>query len=83
MAADATGEPVTIDARRFIIVDLRIPCLMMFFIKAALAAVAAAIVVGFLLMVATSTGDRHPAVTTASSCGILTTPTDTRRRYSV
>jgi hypothetical protein len=45
-----------IDAQRFVIVDLRIPFfrLMMFFIKAALAAIPAAIVVGFLLMLATA-----------------------------
>jgi hypothetical protein len=56
MAADATGEPVMIDGQRFVIVDLRIPFfrLVMFFIKAGLAAIPAAIVVGFLLMLATA-----------------------------
>jgi hypothetical protein len=56
MAADATGEPVMIDAQRFVIVDLRIPFfrLMIFFIKAALALIPAVIVVGFLLMLATA-----------------------------
>jgi len=45
-----------IDAQRIVIVDLRIPFfrLVMFFIKAALAAIPAAIVVGFLLMLATA-----------------------------
>ena len=39
-------------AQRFIIVDLRIPFvrLVLFFVKAALAAIPAAIIVGFLLM---------------------------------
>jgi hypothetical protein len=52
MAADATGDPVMNDAQRFVIVDLRIPFvrLVLFFIKAALAAIPAAIVVGLLLM---------------------------------
>jgi hypothetical protein len=52
MTADATGEPVMIDGQRFVIVDLRIPFfrLVMFFIKAGLAAIPAAIVVGFLLI---------------------------------
>jgi hypothetical protein len=56
MAADATGEPVMIEGQRFVIVDLRIPFfrLVMFFIKAGLAAIPAAIVVGFLLMLATA-----------------------------
>jgi len=41
-------------AQRFVIVDLRIPFLrlMLFFVKAALAAIPAAIIVGFLLMLA-------------------------------
>ena len=45
-----------IEGQRFVIVDLRIPFfrLVMFFIKAALAAIPAAIVVGFLLMLATA-----------------------------
>jgi hypothetical protein len=45
-----------IDGQRFVIVDLRIPFfrLVVFFIKAALAAIPAAIVVGFLLMLATA-----------------------------
>jgi hypothetical protein len=36
MTTDATGEPVTIDGQRFVIVDLRIPffSLVMLFIKA-------------------------------------------------
>jgi VIT1/CCC1 family predicted Fe2+/Mn2+ transporter len=44
------------DGQRFVIVDLRIPFfrLVLFFIKAALAAIPAAIVVGFLLMVVTA-----------------------------
>ncbi len=44
------------DAQRFVIVDLRIPFsrLVLFFIKAALAAIPAAIVVGFLLMLVTA-----------------------------
>jgi hypothetical protein len=56
MASDATGEPVMIEAQRIAIVDLRIPFfrLVMFFIKAALAAIPALIVVGFLLMLATA-----------------------------
>jgi len=39
-------------AQRFVIVDLRIPFarLVLFFVKAALAAIPAAIIVGFLLM---------------------------------
>jgi hypothetical protein len=56
MTVDATGEPVMIEGQRFVIVDLRIPFLrlVMFFIKAGLAAIPAAIVVGFLLMLATA-----------------------------
>jgi hypothetical protein len=56
MAVDATGEPVMIEGQRFVIVDLRIPFLrlVMFFIKAGLAAIPAAIVVGFLLTLATA-----------------------------
>ena len=57
MAAEATGEPVMNEsAQRFIVVDLRIPFfrLVLFFIKAALAAIPAAIVVGFLLMLVTA-----------------------------
>jgi len=43
-------------AQRFIIVDLRIPFvrLVLFFVKAALAAIPAAIIVGLLLMLATA-----------------------------
>ncbi|HTV37617.1 MAG TPA: hypothetical protein VMF12_14380 [Xanthobacteraceae bacterium] len=43
-------------AQRIVVVDLRIPFvrLVLFFIKAALAAIPAAIVVGFLLMLATA-----------------------------
>jgi hypothetical protein len=43
-------------AQRIVVVDLRIPFvrLVMFFIKAGLAAIPAAIVVGFLLMLATA-----------------------------
>ena len=43
-------------AQRFVIVDLRIPFvrLMLFFVKAALAAIPAAIILGFLLMLATA-----------------------------
>jgi hypothetical protein len=42
--------------QRIVIVDLRVPFtrLVLFFIKAALAAIPAAIVVGFLLMLATA-----------------------------
>jgi hypothetical protein len=56
MASDATGEPVMIEAQRIAVVDLRIPFfrLVIFFIKAALAAIPAAIAVGFLLMLATA-----------------------------
>jgi hypothetical protein len=57
MAADATGEPAMNDsAQRMVVVDLRIPFvrLVLFFIKAGLAAIPAAIVVGFLLMLATA-----------------------------
>ncbi|MGO9703517.1 MAG: hypothetical protein ACLPX7_30170 [Xanthobacteraceae bacterium] len=44
------------NAQRFVIVDLRIPFvrLVMFFVKAALAAIPAAIIVGFLVMVVTA-----------------------------
>jgi hypothetical protein len=44
------------NAQRFVIVDLRIPFfrLVLFFVKAALAAIPAAIIVGFLLMLATA-----------------------------
>ena len=43
-------------AQRFVIVDLRIPFvrLMLFFVKAALAAIPAAIIVGVLLMLVTA-----------------------------
>jgi hypothetical protein len=57
MAADATGEPVMPEpGQRIVIVDLRIPFLrlVLFFVKAALAAIPAAIIVGFLLMLATA-----------------------------
>jgi hypothetical protein len=56
MAADATGVPVMIEGQRFVIVDLRIPFfrLVIFFIKAGLAAIPAAIVIGFPLMLATA-----------------------------
>ncbi len=42
-------------AQRIVVIDVRIPFvrLILFFIKAALAAIPAAIVVGFLLMLAT------------------------------
>jgi hypothetical protein len=44
------------NGQRIVIVDLRIPFvrLMLFFVKAALAAIPATIIVGFLLMVATA-----------------------------
>jgi hypothetical protein len=44
------------NAQRIVIVDLRIPFvrLVLFFVKAALAAIPAAIIVGALLMVATA-----------------------------
>ncbi len=44
------------NAQRFVIVDLRIPFvrLVMFFVKAALAAIPAAIIVGLLLMLVTA-----------------------------
>jgi hypothetical protein len=57
MAADATGEVTMTDSvQRLVIVDLRIPFvrLILFFVKAALAAIPAAIIVGFLLMLATA-----------------------------
>jgi hypothetical protein len=57
MAADATGEPVMSEsAQRLVIVDLRVPFvrLVLFFVKAALAAIPAAIIVGILLMLATA-----------------------------
>jgi hypothetical protein len=57
MAADATGEVIMTDSvQRLVIVDLRIPFvrLILFFVKAALAAIPAAIIVGFLLMLATA-----------------------------
>jgi hypothetical protein len=44
------------NAQRFVIVDLRIPFvrLIMFFVKAALAAIPAAIIVGLLVMLVTA-----------------------------
>lgn len=44
------------NAQRFVIVDLRIPFsrLVMFFVKAALAAIPAAIIVGLVVMVVTA-----------------------------
>jgi len=44
------------NAQRIVIIDLRIPFirLVMFFVKAALAAIPAAIIVGFLIMVITA-----------------------------
>jgi len=44
------------NAQRFVVVDLRIPFvrLVLFFVKAALAAIPAAIIVGFLLMLVTA-----------------------------
>ena len=44
------------NAQRFVIVDLRIPFirLVMFFVKAVLAAISAAIIIGFLVMVVTA-----------------------------
>jgi hypothetical protein len=57
MAADATGDPVMPEpGQRIVVVDLRIPFirLVLFFVKAALAAIPAAIIVGFLLMLATA-----------------------------
>jgi hypothetical protein len=44
------------NAQRFVIVDLRIPFvrLVLFFVKAALAAIPAAIIVGFLLVLVTA-----------------------------
>jgi hypothetical protein len=57
MAGDATGDPAMADAaQRIVIVDVRISFvrLVLFFIKAALAAIPAAIVVGFLLMLVTA-----------------------------
>jgi VIT1/CCC1 family predicted Fe2+/Mn2+ transporter len=56
------------DGQRFVIVDLRIPFfrLVLFFIKAALAAIPAAIVVGFMLMLVTAliaaVGGGNPAM---------------------
>ena len=57
MTADATGEPChDRDGRRVVVVDLRIPFvrLVLFFVKAAFAAIPAAIIVGFLLMLVTA-----------------------------
>jgi hypothetical protein len=57
MAVDATGDPAMPDpGQRIVVVDLRIPFLrlVLFFVKAALAAIPAAIIVGFLLMLATA-----------------------------
>jgi hypothetical protein len=58
MAADATGDRSAMaeNAQHIVIVDLRIPFLrlVLFFVKAALAAIPAAIIVGFLLMLATA-----------------------------
>jgi hypothetical protein len=57
MAADATGEPVMPETgQRIVVVDLRIPFLrlVLFFVKAALAAIPAAIILGLLLMLATA-----------------------------
>ncbi len=47
---------MTDSVQRLVIVDLRIPFvrLILFFVKAALAAIPAAIIVGFLLMLATA-----------------------------
>jgi hypothetical protein len=47
---------MTDSVQRLVIVDLRIPFvrLIVFFVKAALAAIPAAIIVGFLLMAATA-----------------------------
>jgi len=47
---------MTENAQRFVIVDLRIPFvrLVLFFVKAALAAIPAAIIVAVLLMLATA-----------------------------
>jgi hypothetical protein len=44
------------NAQRFVVVDLRIPFvrLVLFFVKAALAAIPAAIIVGFLLVLVTA-----------------------------
>ena len=44
------------NTQRFVIVDMRIPFirLVLFFVKAALAAIPAAIIVGFLLVLATA-----------------------------
>jgi hypothetical protein len=44
------------NAQRFVVVDLRIPFvrLVIFFVKAALAAIPAAIIVGFLIMLVTA-----------------------------
>ena len=47
---------MTENAQRIVIIDLRIPFfrLVMFFVKAALAAIPAAIIVGFLVMLMTA-----------------------------
>jgi len=47
---------MSVNAQRFVIVDLRIPFvrLVLFFVKAALAAVPAAIILGLLLMLMTA-----------------------------
>jgi hypothetical protein len=62
MAADATIEPreeasaMNENTQPVVIVDLRIPFvrLVLFFVKAALAAIPAAIIVGVLIMLATA-----------------------------
>jgi hypothetical protein len=57
MAEHATGDRSAMNEnQRIVIVDLRIPFfrLVLFFVKAALAAIPAAIIVGFLLMLATA-----------------------------
>jgi hypothetical protein len=62
MATDATAEPheetsaMNENTQPVVIVDLRIPFvrLVLFFVKAALAAIPAAIIVGALIMLATA-----------------------------
>ena len=42
------------NAQRLVIVDLRIPFVRVFFVKAVLAAISAAIIIGFLVMMVTA-----------------------------
>ena len=54
--------------QRIVVVDLRIPFvrLVLFFVKAALAAIPAAIIIGFLLMLVTALSPASPATAVSS-----------------